>query len=159
MNRLSRSSQSQAASIASAVAPIFHSAGSKRFAKARAQTPPSPGFSSTSVTTSVEATHAYPEEKFGVVGERFPVDFNHMYLDGKQLLASRVGYKVRHKSALLGVVAYLIQTLRTRSIRSLCYYLRRASCKTGADIRSIVNVPGIFERKRQHSHWSLIVSL
>jgi len=102
MNRPSRSSQSQAASIASAVAPIFHSAGSKRFAKARAQTPPSPSFSSTSVTTSVEATHAYPEEKFGVVGERFPVDFNHIYLDGKQLLASRVGYKVRHKSALLG---------------------------------------------------------
>ena len=89
MNRPSRSSQSQAASIASAVAPIFHSAGSKRFAKARAQTPPSPSFSSTPVTTSVEATHAYPEEKFGVVGERFPVGFNHIYLDGKRLLLLR----------------------------------------------------------------------
>jgi hypothetical protein len=101
MNRPSRLSQSQAASITSAVAPIFYSAGSKRFAKARAQTPPSPSFLSTSVTTLVEATHAYPKEKFGVVGDRFLVNFNYIYLDGKQLLASCVGYKVRHKSALL----------------------------------------------------------
>jgi hypothetical protein len=31
------------------------------------------------------------------VGERFEVDFDHVYLNSKKLMPARLGYKVRHK--------------------------------------------------------------
>jgi hypothetical protein len=36
------------------------------------------------------------------MGEKFEVDFEHVYLNSKKLVAARLGYKVRHKSMFKG---------------------------------------------------------
>ena len=36
------------------------------------------------------------------MGEKFEVDFKHVYLNSKKLVAARLGYKVRHKSIFKG---------------------------------------------------------
>jgi hypothetical protein len=38
-----------------------------------------------------------------VVGEKFEVDFHHVFLNSKKLVPARVGYKVRHKSMFKGL--------------------------------------------------------
>jgi hypothetical protein len=43
-----------------------------------------------------------PEGDFVVVRQRFEVNFEHVYLNSKRLTPARLGYKVKHKSALKG---------------------------------------------------------
>jgi hypothetical protein len=96
---MSRQSRSLLAAGPAVIAPIFHAAASKRLAKARTKTASSSASSSMSLRP-----HGWPAEDtvFVVVGEKFEVDFEHVYLNSKKLVAARLGYKVRHKSMFKG---------------------------------------------------------
>ncbi|KAF1937746.1 hypothetical protein EJ02DRAFT_47257 [Clathrospora elynae] len=100
MKRLSCSSL--AAAGPAVVAPIFHSAASKRVAKAQA----SASLSLLGASSSPAARpHAWPAEGsvFLVVGKKFEVDFHHVFLNSNKLVPAHVGYKVRHKSMFKGL--------------------------------------------------------
>jgi hypothetical protein len=80
------------------VAPIFHAAASKSLTRARAASPPS-----SPSPPSSERCHVYPDDaRLGVLGERFKVNFDAIYLDRTKLSAARTGFKVSHKSKLIG---------------------------------------------------------
>lgn len=44
----------------------------------------------------------YPEGDFGVLGARFDIDWSHVWRRDGRLIASRLGYRVKHKSKLSG---------------------------------------------------------
>jgi hypothetical protein len=94
---MSRSQRSQLPVIAP-IPSIFYAASSKRLSKARATTPILPASSS----TSSGVVHELPEGDFTVLGERFEVDFERVSRREGRLVASRLGYWVRHKSYLKG---------------------------------------------------------
>jgi hypothetical protein len=77
------------------VAPISHAAASCRFAGAAL------AVASLLLET---CSHVYPANNSGqgVLGVRFKVDFNHISESKGKPRASRVGYRVRHKSHLTG---------------------------------------------------------
>ncbi|KAF1828141.1 hypothetical protein BDW02DRAFT_280594 [Decorospora gaudefroyi] len=102
MSHLSRSQQPTGTPIA----PVFHSALSRRLVQARAATPtPSSPASSSTATDDREDEHrsqVLPEGDFVLVGQRFEVDFEHVCLNSRRLTPARLGYKVKHKSVLKG---------------------------------------------------------
>jgi len=86
----------------SSIPYIFHSAASRRIAKARATTPASPVSSSSSQSISVHGPHEQPSSEYSIVGERFEVDFEHVYRQNRRLNSGRLSFRVRHKSQLQG---------------------------------------------------------
>jgi hypothetical protein len=90
--------QARASLAARPVAPIFHSARSKSLTKARAASPSSPS------PVLSDHCHVYPaaDTRLGVLGVPFEVDFSQIYLDGERLSPARTGFKVSHKSKLMG---------------------------------------------------------
>jgi len=95
--------QARASLAARPVAQIFHSAASKSLAKARAASPPSSPSPVSSSSSPSARCHVYPDDgRLGVLGARFEVDFDQIYLDGAKLSLLRTGFKVSHKSKLIG---------------------------------------------------------
>ncbi|KAF2826057.1 hypothetical protein CC86DRAFT_293655 [Ophiobolus disseminans] len=80
----------------SAIPSIFHSASSRCLKKARATTPASPASSS----ALFGVTQEQPTGDYSSVGERFEVNFGHVYRQNKLLESTRLSYRVRHKSQL-----------------------------------------------------------
>jgi hypothetical protein len=93
--------QARASLAARPVAPIFHAAASKSLARARAASPPS---SPSPLSLSSDRCHVYPDDanRLGVLGARFEVNFDQIYLDGVRLSPNRTGFKVTYKSKLIG---------------------------------------------------------
>lgn len=89
---------------------VYHSAGSKTLQKmpraSSSTTPtlsPSPlASSSPSITTPSQPSHTFPDDRSRVHGVQFNIDFQRVYYNGSRLNAHRLGYRVRHKSALGG---------------------------------------------------------
>lgn len=105
---MSQNRRSQA-SARNSIPNIFHSAASKRLGQAYAASPSpsqSPLYSAASSVCDLPPAstrnQVYPEGDFGVLGERFDVDFDHVYRRDGKLVASRLGYRVKHKSKLTG---------------------------------------------------------
>jgi hypothetical protein len=91
--------QARASLAARPVALIFHTAASKSLAKARAASSPS----SLSPPPSARC-HVYPGEsdRLGVLGARFKVDFDQIYLNRVKLSPLQTGFKISYKSKLIG---------------------------------------------------------
>jgi hypothetical protein len=91
---------------AAPIAPISHSALSKRLAKARNWvcaliSPPSP--------LSHEGAHYLRSQElseslsaYDITSQRYKVNFERVYLNSKKLAAARLGYKVKHEAGLKG---------------------------------------------------------
>ena len=60
---------------------------------------------SLALSSPVTRPHAWPSEDtvFEVVGEKFEVNFDHVYRNSKKLFPARLGYKVRHKAQFKGL--------------------------------------------------------
>jgi hypothetical protein len=97
---MSRSQRSQLPVIAP-IPSIFHSALSRRLAKACATTPISVASSSASSGVE-ESSHELPSGDHSVVGEAFKVDFERVSRSEGRLIPARLGYQVRHESQLKG---------------------------------------------------------
>jgi hypothetical protein len=106
---MSRNSRSQLAAAAVRPSP-FHSAFSQHLVRART-TPISPASASASASPSpdepssapaLSRSRELPSGEYTVLGEAFEVRFGQVYLGTRRLPASRLGYKVRHKSTLKG---------------------------------------------------------
>jgi hypothetical protein len=81
------------------VAPIFHTAALQLLTKARAASPPS-----SPLPLPLAGCHVYLGEgdRLSVLGARFEVDFDQIYLDGVKLLPLQTGFKISYKSKLNG---------------------------------------------------------
>ena len=99
---MSRSQRSQLPFVPVA-RPLFHSAASKRVARATASAEASPTPSSSSSSSAAgHGSHELPEGDYSVVGVPFEVDFEHVHRQNGRLHAARLSYRVRHKSQLKG---------------------------------------------------------
>jgi hypothetical protein len=102
------SSQSQSSSSLSYV-PIYHAAASRRLGKARQQSPipstPSSLEDSPSISPAhVASTHSkqYPNDSRYNVGVAFEINWGNISCAGVKLHPDRLGYRVKHKSQLVG---------------------------------------------------------
>jgi hypothetical protein len=100
--KISRLSYSQSV-FNTSILSIFHSAASRRLAKARALNPVSPSSSlSSGLSDSPRGSHELPTGEFSVVRVPFEVDLKRVYRRSERLNRARLSYKVRHKSLLKG---------------------------------------------------------
>ena len=99
-----RVGSSQASSSKAPYQP-YHSAASKQLARAQAATPssstPSSREGSPGSPSPAALSHEFPGDDANV-GVVFAIDWEQIWRNGKKLIASRLGYRVKHLSQLRG---------------------------------------------------------